>query len=285
MQAAFAELPLALFTTLAPLGAGAFVALALAFFTTSFTDEQFKRIDRMTCVPLAVVLVGFVASFAHLASPLHALSVFAHTGSSPLSNEIVVGSLFVLAAITYTVLAVAGKLSGSARKGFAAVVAVLAVAFALFVGLAYVMDTIASWNTPLVPVQMVGFSLLGGSALGTLVLGLSQTLDDALKGAYRYAVLAMALLGAVLGIVGLCGQVLSVGAMFNALVLGSDLVAAVQVWLAVAVACFVLGALAVVAASRGRNPIVLTGGAVVVLVVGIFVARLVFYAVQLSVGL
>ena len=37
MEAAFAELPLALFTTLAPMGAGAFIALALAFFTTTFT--------------------------------------------------------------------------------------------------------------------------------------------------------------------------------------------------------------------------------------------------------
>ena len=30
MEAAFAELPLALFTTLAPMGAGAFIVLALA---------------------------------------------------------------------------------------------------------------------------------------------------------------------------------------------------------------------------------------------------------------
>ena len=40
MQFSVAELPLALFTTLAPLGAGAFIALACAFFTTSFSDEQ-----------------------------------------------------------------------------------------------------------------------------------------------------------------------------------------------------------------------------------------------------
>ena len=45
MEAAFAELPLALFTTLAPIGAGAFVALAIAFLTTPFSDEQLKRID------------------------------------------------------------------------------------------------------------------------------------------------------------------------------------------------------------------------------------------------
>ena len=33
-----AELPLALFTTLAPVAAGAFIALAVAFFTTKFSD-------------------------------------------------------------------------------------------------------------------------------------------------------------------------------------------------------------------------------------------------------
>ena len=67
MEAAFAELPLALFTTLAPMGAGAFIALALAFFTTTFTDDQVKKIDRMTLIPFVVVLVGFAASFFHLA--------------------------------------------------------------------------------------------------------------------------------------------------------------------------------------------------------------------------
>ena len=72
MEAAFAELPLALFTTLAPIGAGAFVALAIALLTTPFSDEQLKRIDRMTLIPLVVVIMGFAASFFHLASPLHA---------------------------------------------------------------------------------------------------------------------------------------------------------------------------------------------------------------------
>lgn len=35
-----AELPLALFTTLAPIGAGAFIALAVAFFTTKFSESS-----------------------------------------------------------------------------------------------------------------------------------------------------------------------------------------------------------------------------------------------------
>ena len=81
MQFSVAELPLALFTTLAPLGAGAFIALACAFFTTSFSDEQLKKIDRGTIIPLAIVIVGFICAFFHLASPMNAPSVFFGAGS------------------------------------------------------------------------------------------------------------------------------------------------------------------------------------------------------------
>ena len=63
MQFSVAELPLALFTTLAPLGAGAFIALACAFFTTSFSDEQKKKIDRGTIIPLVIVIIGFICAF------------------------------------------------------------------------------------------------------------------------------------------------------------------------------------------------------------------------------
>ena len=60
-----AELPLALFTTLAPIGAGAFIALAVAFFTTKFSDEQLKKIDRMTTIPV---------SYTHLIQTEHGIA-------------------------------------------------------------------------------------------------------------------------------------------------------------------------------------------------------------------
>lgn len=285
MEAAFAELPLALFTTLAPLGAGAFVALALAFLTTPLTAEQIKNIDRMTLIPLVVVLVGFAASFFHLADPLHAPFVLSGIGHSPLSNEIVVGSVFVVVALVYVVLALMGKLTGSARKGFAVVVAAMALVFAVFTGLAYTMDTIASWNTPLVPVQVLGFALVGGMALGCLVLALSDVLADALKTAFKAAAVVGVLVGLVLAVAGLCGQVMAVSTMMNALTSGADLVAVVMPWLVAGVLCLIVSAVAVVVALRGASPVVVLAVGSVVAVAGIFLARLVFYAVQLSVGL
>ena len=72
MAAAFHELPLALFTTLASIGAGAFITLTVAFFTTKFDDEVLARIDKLALVPAIFVIVGFIAAFFHLANPMAA---------------------------------------------------------------------------------------------------------------------------------------------------------------------------------------------------------------------
>lgn len=280
-----AELPLALFTTLAPIGAGAFIALAVAFFTTKFSDEQLKKIDRMTTIPVVVLVAGFICAFFHLASPMHAFGVFAGLGASPLSNELLAGVVLAVLAIVYWIVALAGKLGEGARKGFAAVVAVMAVVFACFTGAAYMMETIASWNTPMVPVAVLGFSLLGGICLGVLVLALSGALEDAAKGGFKMAALAVLIVGLVLGVAGLLVQVMSVSGMGNALVDGADLVAAASAPMWIGVVCMVVAAAAAFMALRNTKSTALAAAAPVLAVVGVFAARLAFYAVQLSVGL
>lgn len=280
-----AELPLALFTTLAPIGVGAFIALAVAFFTTKFSDEQLKKIDRMTTIPVVVLVAGFICAFFHLASPMHAFGVFAGLGASPLSNELLAGVVFAVLAIVYWIVALAGKLGEGARKGFAAVVAVMAVVFACFTGAAYMMETIASWNTPMVPVAVLGFSLLGGVSLGVLVLALSGALEDAAKGGFKMAAPVVLVVGLVLGIAGLLVQVMSVSGMGNALVDGADLVAAASAPMWIGVVCMVVAAAAAFMALRNSKSTALAVAAPVLAIVGVFAARLAFYAVQLSVGL
>ena len=280
-----AELPLALFTTLAPIGAGAFIALAVAFFTTKFSDEQLKKIDRMTTIPVVVLVAGFICAFFHLASPMHAFGVFAGLGASPLSNELLAGVVFAVLAIVYWIVALAGKLGEGARKGFAAVVAVMAIVFACFTGAAYMMETIASWNTPMVPVAVLGFSLLGGVSLGVLVLALSGALEDAAKGGFKMAALAVLVVGLVLGVAGPLVQVMSVSGMSNALVDGADLVAAASAPMWIGVVCMVVAAAAAFMALRNSKSTALAAAAPVLAIVGVFAARLAFYAVQLSVGL
>lgn len=119
-------MPLALFTTFVPMGAGVFIALAVAFFTTKFDEAELKKIDKMTFIAFGFVVFGFIASLFHLTNPMNGFGIFSGLGTSSLSNEVVVGIVFVVIAAVYCVLAVMGKLAEGARKGFAAVVGTLA---------------------------------------------------------------------------------------------------------------------------------------------------------------
>ena len=109
MESMFAEMPLALFTTFSSIGAGSFVALAAVAFAAKLDDTGAAKLDRLSIIPFLVACVGFACAFFHLATPLNAFGVFSGVGSSPLSNEIVAGVVFMVAAAVYVALALAGS--------------------------------------------------------------------------------------------------------------------------------------------------------------------------------
>ena len=51
MGSGFEHAALAVFTTLAPMGAASFIALAYAFATGKIDDDAAKRVDKMTAIP------------------------------------------------------------------------------------------------------------------------------------------------------------------------------------------------------------------------------------------
>lgn len=285
METALNELPLAIFTTLAPMGAGAFAVLAAAFCTMNLDDAKIKAIDRFSLIPLGLIAVGFIASFFHLASPLKAYGVLSGIGHSPLSNEIAVGMVFFVAAIVYVALGFAGKLSASARKPFALVVAVLALVFSLFTGLAYMMPTIPSWDSPLVPLEMIGSALLGGALLALVVLALAKAFD----GVDGHVMKSVAFLAGVIGFVAvavaLVGHFDMLGELWSPAVAGASLAEVVVPFLWAAAACGVIGVACLGVASFGKSVLVPAGVGAVASLVGIFLVRFAFYAVWMSIGL
>lgn len=288
MESAFAELPLALFSTLAPIGAGAFLVLA-AFFTMAKPDAaQTARVDRLTAIPVALVVAGFVAAFFHLASPLHAPGVFAGLGSSPMSNELALGCLFAVVMLAYWVWAMTGKMGAGVRKTLVWATAALGIVFAWFVGTAYMIDTIPSWNTLAGPVQIVGFALVGGAAVAVFVLSLSKCADALRKPPLKTAVVVVAVAGIVLGVGGMAVQAAATSGMSNALTDGAALVSAVTAIVVCGAACLVATGVCDAFVLRGGGCGALVGascGAVVLAIVGTLLLRLAFYSLQLSVGL
>jgi DMSO reductase anchor subunit len=284
MELALQELPLAIFTTLAPIGAGAFVLLALAFALKEFSAEQLKKIDKLTAIPLILVIIGFAAAFIHLADPLHAPWALSGIGSSPLSNEIAVGSLFVVVSVVYWVLACMGKLDNGARKPYAIVLAVVAVIFACFTGLAYYVDTIASWATIALPVSIIGFSLAGGALLGSLIVSCAVGDGGGLSKIGKSAIILI-MIGAVLGIIGACGQYAVAAGILTPMTNGAAMASAVTGYLVAAIVLIVLGAAAgIYALAKGFKTGMLASGFILI-IVAVFIARLVFYALRISVGL
>lgn len=285
MQQAVSEIFLAIFTTLAPIGAGAFIALALAFCTTRFTEAQLVKIDALAFIPLILVVLGFVASTFHLASPLNATMVFSGVGTSLLSNEILVGAIFFVIALAYCVLAITGKLSYRARKVFIVIVALAAVVFALFTGMAYMMRTISSWDTVYSPLEVLGFSLLGGALLGSYLLVLANVFDDAKEGAFKRSILALTILGALISIVALVAHLIFVGSLTSSMVAGATLAREALVFFVL----FVIGAIVALVCEwwliYKKSSVLLAGVGTLLMVLAVFSARLMFYAIQLSVGL
>ncbi len=285
MDSALHEIPLAVFTTLAPIGAGAFIALFIAFASNRIDDVKLKLIDRLTVVPLLVAFIGLVASFAHITQPLHVLNVANTIGSTPMANEITAFGVFMVAAAVYWIWALTGKMSYSVRKGFTGVLAVLALVFAVAVGAAYLLPTVPTWNTAFTPASIVGFCLFGGSLLGLLVLQLADSADDALAGAGENRLFALLAIGFVVSLVSVIGLFVigstAVSPVVNVAANTGSLVWAFVLFIVFSVVVFGIGLFSV----KLMPSVPALVFALVLLAIGIFLARLVFYGMQIGIGL
>ncbi len=282
METSLAELPLALFSTLTRMGAGAFGLLAIAFFTRSYDEAALKKIDKMTIVPLAFVLIGFVCASFHLANPIHAINVLTNVGSSPLSNEILVGIIFCVIAVVYWLVMLLGKASYGVRKGLAALTAVCGLVLCVFIGAAYGVNTIPSWDTIMSPLSILCYGLLGGSAVGLIVL---HPIASEEKGSSASAYLVVSWAGAIGSALFLCIQMGMASGLSNNMFYGSDIVGTLIPWIVVAVIFILATGVALMMEIRKQKPMYYQWVVVALAFVGILIARLCFYGIEFSVGL
>lgn len=160
-----AQVALALFTTLVPSGVFAFVVVAVYLLAGKVEDAARERLGHFLSIPLAVTILGLIASTNHLGRPSNTMYVLMGVGRSPLSNE--VSSVIVFLGLAW----IAWLLSfGSLRwRKVSRVLLALACAASVFViaamANAYRIDTIVSWALPYTQVNLVLTAPMGGSAL------------------------------------------------------------------------------------------------------------------------
>ena len=162
---AFGEITLVLFTTLAPSGAVAYLIMGLPVLVGRAQDEVARRLNRWSCLPLVVTMVGLIASATHLGTPSNALYVFTGVGRSPLSTEVFAAVIFLALAGVFWLYSFAERPHVGLQRGLLAAIDVAIVAFVVAVAFAYNVDTILTWSLPLVPVSLLLNALLGGPLL------------------------------------------------------------------------------------------------------------------------
>ncbi|MDE8703489.1 dimethyl sulfoxide reductase anchor subunit [Adlercreutzia equolifaciens] len=173
MSSGFDPVSLAVFTTLAPAGAVAFLVLALARLAAPDHADA-VRIDRVIALPFATALLGFIASATHLGTPANALHVFSGVGTSPLSNEVLAAVIFLFLVGAYWMCAFKINFPDGIADPWLVVASLAAVAFIACTSLAYAARTVPTWDTVFTPVNLILAALMAGTLLALLFLAVAR---------------------------------------------------------------------------------------------------------------
>lgn len=165
LATALSEVTLVLFTTLAPSGAVAFAVIAVLIACGYCDGDRCFRAKQFLAIPLVTTMAGLIASATHLGNPANALYVFMGVGRSPLSNEVFSAVVFLGLAGSYWLYSFTQVKRPVLERIWLVASAVAAAAFIDQVSLAYSVETIITWDSPLMPVSLWLNALVGGPLL------------------------------------------------------------------------------------------------------------------------
>ena len=285
MDAVIKELPLALFTTLASVGIGAFVAMFCAIYVNkSMEASGLKRLDKLTAAPLVFCVVALICAFFHLANPMHAFNIVNTIGTSPMTNEIVAFCVFLVLAIVYWIVALAGGLSKHGpRVVFSGIVALAGLISCIMMGLAYALPAIPIWNSPWGTVQVLGAMLLGGTLLGGTILNMSVK-ETPLEGEADGRIRLLAMLGCLVLIIG-TAVLFGMGAGAKSAMINVAANTGTLIVPLILTIVFSIVAAATAFLGKGAKRTAWLACGTIIALIAIFLARGIFYGVQIGIGL
>ena len=265
----YAEVPLALSTTFSLIGAGSFVTLSVVVGVSRFEQKRLTNLDTLSLMLTLAAVLGFVAAFFAFQDQTNAVSLFRSLNDVAWFVIVGVAGLFVAVAVLYGIRVNFGNITTSERTFLLCLVGALGMIFVGAIGIAPLLISGPSLSATAMFAEMLGFALLGGSTLVSLMFEKAEALDNALT---RILLILIALFGVVMGCIGLAVQV---GAV---LVTGVDVVREASTQIAVAffclVAAFIFEIMAIRMKETGFHSIVAVASAFV----GVFSACLVLYA-------
>ncbi|MEG0620007.1 MAG: DmsC/YnfH family molybdoenzyme membrane anchor subunit [Raoultibacter sp.] len=284
MESGFDALSLSLFTALAPAGVVGFIVVAFIVLTMKPTESTACRLNRYLAIPFSCVLIGFIASATHLGTPANALHVFSGIGRSPLSNEVFAALCFLVAGGSYWMVSFKENFPAALAKLWLGAACIAGVIFIAATSVAYAVFTVPTWDTAFVPANLIFSGLLAGPLLGLFTYTLAGY--DARR--YTLVLLAGATIALVAGSVCLFAQNADLAHIAN-----NEIVAATKVphYLELIGAHVVLGCLGIFCAGTSlkgqlskKHVLFLRGVASLLLLAAVFLTRIAFYHMHMTVG-
>ncbi|WP_312947251.1 dimethyl sulfoxide reductase anchor subunit family protein [Superficieibacter sp.] len=168
------EWPLVLFTVLGQCVVGGLVVVGLGWMASQDDRPGQQRIVRSLFILWLVMGIAFLASIAHLGSPLRAFNSLNRVGESALSNEIACGSLFFAVGGLWWLVAVTGKMPARVGRIWLIFSMILGIVFIWAMTRVYQIDTVPTWFTPYTTLGFFLTALLSGPVFAALLLRIAK---------------------------------------------------------------------------------------------------------------
>lgn len=163
------EWPLIFFTVFAQTAVGAFIVVGLLNLLVDLRGETKAKLNRNLFFVWALMALGFMASTAHLGSPMRAINALNQVGESWLSREILFGSMFFGLGGLYWLAELLDKGSVGLRKLMMVATMFIGVVFMYAMTNVYLINTVPTWDTPFTSVNFALTVVLCGVMLAQIL--------------------------------------------------------------------------------------------------------------------
>lgn len=285
LETAMEELPLLAFSLLLPISVVAFGLMGLVRGISGSEDESLTcTLDKLMAIPVITTVLGLVSAMLHVGYPLHIFFMILQVGTSPLSNEILVCGGGAGVAILYWIFAMMRHPGAKTHLICGIIVTLVGLTCGVFTGLACMISTVPTWNTPFAPVGQCFGTLLGGCVYAALMLAVAKHEES------KAASLMLAVL-AIVGALGVIAVVFAQGSMIVSVMNSGGMTLAAHMgdyraFAGAGALCIVAGLVAWQAGVRkGGLRLALTSIGALAVLVGLVCIRIDFYGIYLSAGL